>query len=258
MKKNRIIGITLALTASSPAATTVFSTDMGNTVDTAVTASDLDGVSTGGNWAVNFAPVNTNSIVADAGGTDYALLVDEGSQGGSAQGTNAVLTLANDADFSSALDVQFDMAYSRSGSGKALTIIGYAADDTTQVFRLNWDLSTGDIPLTGVGDPANLNLGSLLSFASATNSYNPASLQTFDITLEGSTLTYGATGLTPQSTTILNSATELSSIKWQISGSSANAQGFWLDNVSVDIVPEPSSTALLGVGGIALILLRRK
>ena len=32
----------------------------------------------------------------------------------------------------------------------------------------------------------------------------------------------------------------------------------WVDNISVNAVPEPSSTALLGLGGLALILRRRK
>ena len=36
------------------------------------------------------------------------------------------------------------------------------------------------------------------------------------------------------------------------------ADTHWVDNVSVNAVPEPSSAALLGLGGIALILRRRK
>ncbi len=258
MKKIRIIGMTLALTVSSQAATTIFSSDMGNATVANVAAGDLNGVSTGGTWAVNFAEVNTSSIVANADSTDYALLVDEGSQGGSAQGTNAILNLGTNVDFSSTIDIQFDMAYSRSGAGKSLAMIGYAADDTTEIFRLNWDLSNGTTPITGVANPTNLVIGTLPSFASSTNPYDPSSLQTFNVTLDGTALTYAASGLTSQTTTILNSGTELSSIKWEITGASANAQGFWLDNVSVETVPEPSSLALIGLGSLALILRRRK
>ena len=44
------------------------------------------------------------------------------------------------------------------------------------------------------------------------------------------------------------------------SGGSANSRHGYLDNISITAgaVPEPSSTALLGLGGLALILRRRK
>jgi hypothetical protein len=35
-------------------------------------------------------------------------------------------------------------------------------------------------------------------------------------------------------------------------------KGYWLDNLNVTSVPEPSSAALLGLGGLALMLRRRK
>lgn len=44
------------------------------------------------------------------------------------------------------------------------------------------------------------------------------------------------------------------------SGNIAAADGddMWLDNMSLETVPEPSSTALLGLGGLALMLRRRR
>lgn len=49
-------------------------------------------------------------------------------------------------------------------------------------------------------------------------------------------------------------------LRWtgdDVSGSGSRDE-FALDDVSVDAVPEPSSTALLGLGGLALLLRRRK
>jgi hypothetical protein len=48
---------------------------------------------------------------------------------------------------------------------------------------------------------------------------------------------------------------ELSQINVRIAAESGTV---YADNVSLDLVPEPSTTALLGLGGLALILRRRK
>ena len=41
-------------------------------------------------------------------------------------------------------------------------------------------------------------------------------------------------------------------------GAWANSTHSWQDHIAITAVPEPSSTALLGLGGLALILRRRK
>ncbi|MFT6794742.1 MAG: hypothetical protein ACJAR1_002757 [Rubritalea sp.] len=39
---------------------------------------------------------------------------------------------------------------------------------------------------------------------------------------------------------------------------SADGRGLYVDNINLSLVPEPSTTALIGLGGLALILRRRK
>jgi hypothetical protein len=144
-----------ALMTSAHAAT--FFTDMGSATDADVTAADLDAVSTGGTWDVDFTRVDDNEIVADSGGTDFALYVDENDQGGSAQGTFATVTFETDFDLSTSTTVEFDFAYSRAGTSKAFTMIGYGPNGTTEtdeVFRYNYSANTKN--LVGIALPSNL------------------------------------------------------------------------------------------------------
>lgn len=271
MKTTKIIGMTLALAASSQAAV-LFETDFGSSAITGFTTADLDGTTTdgAGTWTEVMNNINTKNIVGNGtgagfatGATDFAVLVDEGGAGGNSQFTSLTATLGGGPhSFTSgeAIEVQFDMAYSRSGANKILSMIGFGTGTqaSTQVFRMDWNLG-GTVALTASGAGETLDFGAYPGFASATAAYQPGVMQTFNITLDGSTLTYGAEGLASQSTTVLNSQVQLSSVRWAITGTgNGQNQGFWLDNVSVETVPEPSSAALLGLGGFALILRRRK
>ena len=59
---------------------------------------------------------------------------------------------------------------------------------------------------------------------------------------------------------IFSGGTDLAYLEFrgQSGGSNGTDGGMLLDNISVASVPEPSTTALLGLGGLALILRRRK
>ena len=225
----------------------IFSTDFGTSAISDVNAGNLDNVSTpGGTWSVNFDAVNVANISGNSDGSDFALLVDEAGQGGSARGTNATLTLASDATFDDTLTVQFDLAAARGGINKVITITGYGADDTTVAFQL--DLPLHPIPyrlqgLTRLGFQ-NITPG-ISNFASATSAYNPNRLAAFTVTLEGNSLVYAVEGANSISTTLLNGQTTLSSIVWEITGSAGSNQGFWLDNVSVTSGFKPTGSSVI-------------
>ena len=213
-----------------------FLTDFGSSAVTNIDAASLDNVSPpSGIWSVALDEVNVANIVANSDGTDFALLVDESSQAGSANGTNVTLSLRGGAPFSDPLTVQFDLAAARGGNGKALTITGYGEDGTTIAFQMNQLLAQIPYTIQGLTPSGFQNLSPGISnFVSATAAYNPESLLTYTITLEGSSLLYDVEGSNPLTTTVLNGQTTLSQISWTISGTSSDAQGFWLDNVLVE------------------------
>ena len=219
-----------------------FSTDFGSSTVNDIDAASLDSTSAnGGSWSVDLDAVDVANIVANSDGTDFALLIDESSQAGSANGTNVTLSLTGGATFTTPLTVQFDLAIARSGSGKALTITGYGEDGTTIAFQMNQILTQSPFTIQGLTPSGLQDLSPRISnFASATAAYNPESLATYTITLEGSNLIYDVEGLNPLSTTVLNDQTTLSRISWEISGTSNNAQGFWLDNILIEQAEELS------------------
>ncbi|MDB4408749.1 M60 family metallopeptidase, partial [Akkermansiaceae bacterium] len=116
----------------------VFFTDFGDAVAGSVNASGMDAVSSsGGSWNVDFFRA-ASSIVANAGGTDHALLLDSASVSGSGNGTHATLELDSDADFSSPLTVEFDLAAARGGTNKTFEVTGYGLDGTSIAFQFEF------------------------------------------------------------------------------------------------------------------------
>lgn len=212
-----------------------FFTGFGSSTATSIDATTLDNVSTpGGTWSVDFDSVNVADITANSDGTDFALLVDEGGQADSANGTHITLNLGGDTTFAEPLTVQFDLATTRGGTNKSLTITGYGEDDTTIVFQMNQLLLPIPYTVQGLTPSGLQNMSPTISnFAGATSPYNSNLLPTYTVTLEGNSLIYDVEGVTPLTTTVLNAQTKLSSITWEITGPVNDNQGFWLDNVSV-------------------------
>ncbi|MDB4419177.1 M60 family metallopeptidase [bacterium] len=210
----------------------VFFTDFGDAVAGSVNASGMDAVSSsGGSWNVDFFSA-ASSIVANAGGTDHALLLDSASVSGSGNGTHATLELDSDADFSSPLTVEFDLAAARGGTNKTFEVTGYGLDGTSIAFQFEFSFHNYSINALTAAGVQSLSPNYFI-FASAGNPYDPALLKTFTVVLDGTSVSYGAEGLTPVVGTIPNFQTSLSSIKWEITGGITAAQGFWLDKVSV-------------------------
>ncbi|MDA8968630.1 M60 family metallopeptidase [Akkermansiaceae bacterium] len=215
----------------------VFFTDFGNAVAGNVNASDMDAVSSsGGSWNVNFDAAGNHAFVANTAGTDHALVVDSAGGTGSPDGNHATLELDSDVDFSSPLSVEFDLGAARGGNGKTFAVTGYGPDDSSVVFQFSFDFQNYPVQVLTSTGMQSLSPDYFI-FAAGGNPYDPDLLKTFSVVLDGTSVSYGAEGLTPVEGSIPNSQTLLSSIKWEITGGVTAAQGFWLDNVSVDQEP---------------------
>ncbi|MBK1831722.1 PEP-CTERM sorting domain-containing protein [Verrucomicrobiaceae bacterium R5-34] len=120
-------------------------------------------------------------------------------------------------------------------------------------------LSGGNSLLPGPGTPGSFWWGA----DSTTASFNPNLTSHFSLSIDsdGFDLTTTSQGGTVYSTTGLptydstSSFTDIVAFEFTSAGNNA---GIYLDNLVVETVPEPSSAALLGLGGLALILRRRK
>lgn len=222
------------LGAGTTLAAPVFTTDMGSSAVTNVTAATLDSVSSGGSWDVVFINITSANIVGTTNLTDFALVVDEGGLAGSSTGTYVTVTLDSDVDYATTpVLVQFDMAAARGGGGKFLTVTGYGEDDATVVFQVVMNCSsylyqglTGSGLQTVVDGPQNFLVG--------TAPYDPSLVGQFSLMLDGTSLIYSTPAAGSLNTANLNAQTKLRSIKWEISGGTDAAQGFWLDNISVE------------------------
>ncbi|MBT7170143.1 MAG: PEP-CTERM sorting domain-containing protein [Phycisphaerales bacterium] len=209
--------------------------------------------------------------MGNAGATDYALLIDEGGQAGSANGAYAEVFLKDSVSFTdNAVTVSFDMGIAYTGTARELTMTGYAANGTTKVFEMIWDQKTlrfayvENSGTTMMWGDDSLRLAETIA---ATGAYDPALMATFTVILDGTDLTYNCTAEQSSSdvttsgdigVTVLNSTTELSSIRFAISGTSSNDQAIWLDNVEVQGVPEPATMSLLALGGMAMLRRKKK
>ena len=168
-----------------------FFTDFGHTADGSVSASDLDAVSSlGGSWIVDFDSVDAE-FFANAIGTDYALLLDSVGQPGSGNGSHATLQLDTDVDFLSPLTVEFDFGNPRGGPDKKTEITGYGPDGSSIVFQIDFDFQAGNTIRVLTDRGLQSFTTGLPLFSSRDNPYDPSLLQTFSITLDGSSVSYG-------------------------------------------------------------------
>jgi hypothetical protein len=183
---------------------------------------------------VDFINIASTNIVSTTNLTDFALVVDEAALAGSSTGTYVRVTLDTDVDYAtSPVFVQFDMAAARGGSGKFLTVTGYGENDSDIVFQVVMNCNsyvyqglTGSGLQTVIDGPQN--------YLSGASPYDPSLVGHFSLMLDGTTLIYSTPASGSLNTANLNAQTKLSSIKWEISGGTEAAQGFWLDNISVE------------------------
>jgi len=153
-----------------------------------------------------------------------------------------------------------------------------AADGTGDSGNLNGFLGTDKPDLNAVGFSAinntntiglNADFGTLETKSTALNSaIDLGTTQTFTLTVNADgSASFGLSGGTNPAETGTLSAGELSALfddsadgEYHFAVYSQGNSGLQISSVSIDAVavPEPSSTALLGLGGLALILRRRK
>ena len=246
---------TVSITVDAPFRS--FSTNFGNAADADVDAGDMNAVSTGdGFWTVDFGSVRSE-FVSNVRGSDYALVLDSNGQG-NANGNHATLQLDPFAVFSSPTTVSFDFTKARSGNPKKMAITGYGPDGSSIAFQLQLDFAgAGSIQVLTDAGLQNLFEDTTPPFASATAPYDPSLLRHFAIILDDTSVTYegedfAGLDLTTIVGTIPNSQTALGSITWELTGATNAAQGFWLDNVSVESEPleieDPFVTWATGFG----------
>ena len=272
--QNTTLGLAAAIClAGSSNAAIVFSSDFNGsatditdsaipTGNTAVAASVLNGGTSVGSWvtdpSTSGAVDSTVSVSSDASitGSNWMLVGDNVND--LSHTTLATMDLASDIGFTGTTITMDIHRFNAGGGDGGLTITGYASDGTTALFSViagaggNYgqkDLSTA----SAVMHPGGGNLRD--------NTHDDAfadnTLTTITLTLSDFATGYVATadgGTTDLAGSYFANG-DIAFIALQAEGSKAR---FGIDNISVTVVPEPSSAALLGLGGLALILRRRK
>ncbi|MGJ8657036.1 MAG: PEP-CTERM sorting domain-containing protein [Akkermansiaceae bacterium] len=235
---------------------------------------------------------NTGSITYNAGfntqistgtGTN-ALFADPSSDAGTTDATDITLSTTADASLvgGATAVISFDFGIRRTnGANKSHYVTGYDANDVI-IFQLvlgendefgnsgadrqkpGYATSTGGSTAILAADLASGPVPDQYYNAGDSNhadGYN-GNGATYELTIssDGWVITGDGSFRDPFTTNSLatydgSTFTELSYVK--ITGESAAAGGYF-DNISINAIPEPSSTALLGLGGLSLILRRRK
>ncbi|MFK7911370.1 MAG: PEP-CTERM sorting domain-containing protein [Akkermansiaceae bacterium] len=125
----------------------------------------------------------------------------------------------------------------------------------------------GDSTYTRSGTSAGAPQGtqvftSIDAWNGTNNTVEPANLNTLTITIQNGFVTYASESGTAGGTLSFaqnSGATDIAQLEFTSwNNNQGGNSGYWLDDVSVNTIPEPSSTALLGLGGLALILRRRR
>ncbi len=244
------LGAILPLAFSSTAnATTVLTTDFDSLATGAVTSTNLDGITTGGTWALNTSR-DATYIIQDDGG-DRALLADDttGSTPGRVDFFTVSLGLPADINATSIATVDFTTATRRTGQSKALTY-EFLDSGGNIISRIIW-ANSGAVTLNAGGSQ-----GSSPFFFTGSWDADGTGVRDVSVSFDGTNTILdfnGVTGTVP----LLTASTDLAAIRVSSDFNAANGKGLFFTDLTVSVVPEPSS-ALLGFCSLALLLRRRR
>lgn len=274
-KKYTIHGLLAASLIGSSHAALIFSSNFtGSTADTSATttpsgqtvttAANLNAGTTVGTWD---AP---SSTVAGASSQSSGVLVSSGISSGMTGNWLMVGGLGNTDPFGSTGTqdsiARFNLSSTVSLNGTSISMAAKMFDTGGQpggMFITGYDAGGAALFQAVMGTGGTYTQGTISSMVTAGGALNNSSSQlwtngvtnTVDFTLGAAGYSVTADGGT---TTVAGSyfgTGDLASIELHAFDSKSN---FGIDNITVNGVPEPSSVALLGLGGLALILRRRK
>ncbi|MDF7799605.1 sulfatase-like hydrolase/transferase [Pontiellaceae bacterium B1224] len=196
--------------------------------DASVAAVDLDAVTIGGSW--DAAVSDVSRFNENINGFLYVM------DGASAQGDYMELILdGGGLDFSATdVAINFEMLATRASADSNMhsTLIGY--DGTNEIFRLKYvshSTLAQDIITASSGD-GDESMG-FTPLTQINTTATPSGLQDFRIVLSGSQVSFSGSSLTAQDGPVLNSTQTLTSLKWEITGTATDNQGFWLDDIRI-------------------------
>ncbi|MGJ8673458.1 sulfatase-like hydrolase/transferase [Rubritalea sp.] len=198
---------------------------------------DLDGSTLGGTW--------TTSLSGDSQFEEtsrgYAYVFDSEN----AEGDSIELTLDEALEFeSSEIAIHLQMlATNASASGdNEATLIGYDGDN--EIFRVKYtshtDSSQNNISLTTALGEESVGATPLKGLSPPTL---PSGLQDFYLTLYDGQVSINGSSLLTQSGQVMNAATSLSRLRWEITGTNTAEQGLWLDDLIIWDTPPSSPRA---------------
>lgn len=157
----------------------------------------------------------------------------------------------------------FVTGYDSSGNQvfELLFVNGSTTDVREMYARGASDAST-TVSSASTGTPQGTKVATGLSLNSNSTSSEPSDMVGVTISLENNQVRYGFEGGALSSAFNLNSsAATITELRWSSSWNSTLAanqnKGFWLDDISVTSVPEPTSALLGGLGLMALLRRRR-
>ncbi|MBK1830064.1 PEP-CTERM sorting domain-containing protein [Verrucomicrobiaceae bacterium R5-34] len=281
-------GLTLlAGVTSLSAATTFFDHDFDNGTNGDLAGSGALGSPVVGSITATGGHLGGNVYTSGNNGSSNPITSVDGSFNdvGTPAGNYLTATMASDITLAAGpVNVDFSLGIFGTNNStvfKLVHVIGYSSSDD-EVFQLTMRAGSGnatrELFARELGEDNTTFNGTSFSSIDGTkilddigigmNSTNtsnaPSSLVNVSLTLNGTTWDASAASGTSTPATGLNidsGATDLSYIQFFTSHEdNVNGQnkGIWVDDILVTQVPEPSSVALLGLGGIALMLRRRK
>jgi len=228
----------------------------------AVTATTLDGVTTGGSWTLNSLTGGSVSLVHaienDGGGSGEKALSSKFH--GSSNPTNLAISMTSTLDFTNAIDVdvtgaqfEFEVAQSK-GTGFARPVkYSFLNSSGTEIFYFR--VNDGNLYVNSSANQGSVGGGGNTGLAT----WDSTSLLVWSASVEIDTAGNVMWGFGGQNgATTIASTADIKTFQSNIDPDQWVGQGTYLNYFGATAVPEPSGLMLLLSGVIGLGLLRRR